>query len=124
MQGICDRHGAVTVACPRCAGAAGGKIGGKSLSPSRLAACRANARRAREALREKRAAPEVRTTGPTLSPLLPAPAPLPRVLEHGDRHETHGSPPPADPPGNRIRQEFEAAIETSRLAMESWTRRR
>ena len=124
MHATCDFHGDVTVACPRCAGAAGGKIGGKSVSPRRLAACRANARRARDALRQKRAAPEARPTGPSPSPRLPAPAPPPQVYEQDNGYETHASPPRADPPGNRIRQEFEAAIEASRLAAESWTKRR
>ena len=122
MHATCDFHGDVTVVCPRCAGAAGGKIGGKTLTPRRLAACRANARRAREALREKRAAPEARPTGPSPSPRLPALAPPP-VYEQDNGDETHASPPRADP-GNRIRQEFEAAIEASRLAMESWTKPR
>lgn len=126
MQGTCDRHGPVTAVCPRCAGAAGGKIGGKSVSPRRLAACRVNARRARDALRQKRAAPEAMPTGPCPSPRprLPEPAAPPQVYEPDNGYETHASPPGADPLGNRIRQEFEAAIEASRHATESWTKRR
>lgn len=122
MRASCEVHGDVTVTCPRCAGAEGGKVGGRSRSPRRLDACRENARRAREALRQKRAAPEPRPTGPSPSPRLPEPAPLPRVYDQDDGRETHASPP--RDPGNRIRQEFEAAIEASRHATESWTKRR
>lgn len=109
MHAMCEIHGSVNVACPRCAGVSGGRVGGKSRSPRRLAACRANARRAREALRQKRAALEAR------------PTPLPRIHDQDARREIQASPPRAEP-GNRIHEEIKAAIEASRLAAESWTK--
>jgi len=101
MHAACEVHGEVTVACPRCAGAAGGKVGGQSRSPRRLAACRENARRARGALRQRRDRLDTALAQAPVGPI----------------------PPAAAVPG-RIHDEIKAAIERSRLAAESWTRRR